>query len=83
LQRDVRQLERLSSDAEATLGRTIHRIKERLGRRVWSGKDVWLGDELARVPVTKEDWRDVVNFVAPEEAKLLRGQSRTEKMPLP
>ena len=54
LQRDVEQLEQLAADAEATFGRTIHRIKERPGRRVWSGKDVWFADEWGRVPVSKE-----------------------------
>ncbi|KAI0254302.1 hypothetical protein BJV78DRAFT_1081527, partial [Lactifluus subvellereus] len=62
LQRDIEQLERLSSGVEAVLGRTIHRIKEWLGRRVWSEKDIWLAGEQARVPVTKEVWKDAVNF---------------------
>jgi hypothetical protein len=75
LRRDVQQLEKLSLEAEAVWGRTIHRVKERLGRRVWSGKDVWLADEQARVPVTQEFWRDTVNFVAPRVIKPLRGQS--------
>jgi hypothetical protein len=83
LQRDIQQLERLGSNVEATLGRTVHRIKERLGRRVWSGKDVWLADEQARVPVTKEVWREVVNFVTPEGTKLPRGQSRRQNMHQP
>ena len=80
LQRDVEQLEQLAADAEATFGRTIHRIKERLGRRVWSGKDVWLADERGRVPVAKEVWREVVNFVVPEETNRRRGQSRRRSM---
>jgi hypothetical protein len=83
LQRDIQQLERLDSVVEATLGRTVHRIKERLGRRVWSGKDVWFRDEQARVPVSKEAWREAVNFVAPQKTKFLRGQCQGQKMRQP
>jgi len=72
LRRDVQQLEKLAADAEVTFERTVHRIKERLGRRVWGGKDVWFTDERKRVPVTKEAWRKTVNFVVPEETKLFR-----------
>ena len=79
LQRDIEQLERLRSDVEVVLGRTIHRIKECLGRRVWSGKDIWLAAEQARVPVTKEFWKEAVNFVVPRVKKLRRGQSQREK----
>lgn len=81
LQRDIEQLERLASDVEAVFGRTVHRIKERLGRRVWSGKDVWLRDEQARVPVTKEIWKEDVNFMTPRVMKLLRGQNQRQKSP--
>ena len=83
LRRDVQQLEQLAADAEVTFERTVHRIKERLGRRVWGGKDVWLTDERKRVPVTKEAWKEMVNFVVPEETKLLRGQSRRREMRQP
>ncbi|KAI9466762.1 hypothetical protein BJY52DRAFT_1141516 [Lactarius psammicola] len=83
LQRDIRQLERLDSDVEAVLGRTVHRIKERLGRRVWSGKNVWLAQDQARVPVTKEFWKEAVNFVVPNVTKLRRArdqrQTRTKR----
>ena len=75
LQRDIQQLEHLSLEVEAVFGRTIHRIKERLGRRVWSGKDIWLAGEKARVHVSKEFWKDAVNFVTPRVTKPLRGQS--------
>ncbi|KAI0285028.1 hypothetical protein BGY98DRAFT_1087326 [Russula aff. rugulosa BPL654] len=82
LQRDIQQLELLDSIVAAALRRIIDRIKERLGRRVWSGKDVFLADERARLPVTKEFWKEAVNFAAPEETKLGR-QSRTQKMHRP
>jgi hypothetical protein len=79
LQRDIGQLEQLSSDGEAVLGRTIHRIKERLGRRVWSGKDIWLAGEQARLPVTKKFWKEAANFVVPRVTKRCRGPSQREK----
>lgn len=82
LRRDVQQLEQLAADAEVTFERTVHRIKERLGRRVWGGKNVWLTDEQKRVPVTKEAWKELVNFVVPEETKLRR-QSRRREMRQP
>ena len=83
LRRDVQQLEQLSLEVEAVLGRTIHRIKERLGRRVWSGKNIWLADEQARVHISKEFWKDAVNFVTPRVTKPLRGQSLRQGMPRP
>lgn len=79
LQRDIQQLEQLDSTVADALRRIIDRTKEQLGRRVWSGKDVWLSDEQARVPVSKEFWKKAVNFAAPEETRL-RGQSGTPKM---
>jgi hypothetical protein len=78
LQRDIEQLEQLDSVVEVALGRIIDRIKERLGRRVWSGKDVWLADERERLLVTKEVWRKTVNFADAEEIELLRQQSRAQ-----
>jgi len=83
LRRDIQQLEHLSLEVEAVLGRTIHRIKERLGRRVWSGKDIWLANEQARVRVPKEFWKDAVNFVTPRVTKPLRGQSSRQGMRQP
>jgi len=81
LQRDIQQLEQLGSDAEAVLGRTIHRIKEWLGRRVWMEKDIWIASEQGRAPVTKEFWKETVNFVTPSRVtKTLRGQRPRQKM---
>ncbi|KAH9077436.1 hypothetical protein EDB83DRAFT_1708204 [Lactarius deliciosus] len=81
LQRDIRQLERLDSHVEVVLGRTVHRIKERLGRRVWSGKNVWLAQDQARVPVTKEFWKEAVNFVVPNVTKLRRARDQRQTRP--
>ncbi|KAH9179962.1 hypothetical protein EDB89DRAFT_2111213 [Lactarius sanguifluus] len=72
---------RLDSHVEVVLGRTVHRIKERLGRRVWSGKNVWLAQEQARVPVTKEFWKEAVNFVVPNVTKLRRARDQRQTRP--
>ena len=79
LQRDIEQLKQLDSVVEVALGRVIDRIKERLGRRVWLGKDVWLAGERTRLLVTKEVWRKAANFAPAEEIELLRQQSRPQK----
>ncbi|KAH9050056.1 hypothetical protein EDB84DRAFT_1259854 [Lactarius hengduanensis] len=83
LQRDIRQLEQLDSHVDVVLGRTVHRIKERLGRRVWSGKNVWLAQEQARVPVTKEFWKEAVNFVVPNVTKHRRARARDQRQTRP
>jgi len=69
LRRDIQQLEQLESDVKAAFGRIVHRIKEKLGRRVWLGKDIWIAQERRRLPVTKEFWKEAVNFVAPNVTK--------------
>ncbi|KAH8999364.1 hypothetical protein EDB92DRAFT_1813122 [Lactarius akahatsu] len=69
------------SHVEVVLGRTVHRIKERLGRRVWSGKNVWLAQEQARVPVNKEFWKEAVNFVVPNATKLRRARDQRQTRP--
>jgi len=81
LQRDIRQLEQLGYDVEAVLGRTVHRVKERLGRRVWSGKNIWLAQDQARVPATKEFWKGAVNFVVPNVTKYLRTRGGRQTRP--
>ena len=72
LQRDVKQLARLELAVAAVLGRTIHRVKERLGRRVWAGRTIWLAKSGARVVVTKGIWAKMANFLVPAVTKLLR-----------
>ena len=52
-------LERRMTDVT---GRTTQRIKEKLGRRVWASKDIYLRSQAARVLITKEQWRTSVNY---------------------
>ncbi|KAG1820398.1 uncharacterized protein BJ212DRAFT_1026420 [Suillus subaureus] len=47
---------------EVALSRTTQRVKERLGRRVWAGKNIYLLNKNARVIVPRSAWTRVVNF---------------------
>jgi len=47
---------------EVALSRATQRVKERLGRRVWVGKDVYLLHENARVTLPRKTWTTIVNF---------------------
>lgn len=62
LERDLEELEAFAQHAESTLGRNTQRLKERLSRRVWSEKDVYLSTEGRRVKVERSAWRDMVRF---------------------
>ncbi|KAI0334746.1 hypothetical protein GY45DRAFT_1039617 [Cubamyces sp. BRFM 1775] len=62
LHRDLDALVDLESRVSDVLARTIQRIKERLGRRIWNNKDVFLRSAGDRVPVSKEFWRENVNY---------------------
>jgi hypothetical protein len=63
LKRNILDIEDFSKRLEFVLGRTTQRVKERLGRRVWQGKDIFFRDSpKGRVVMTKENWKEVVNF---------------------
>ncbi|KIM45796.1 hypothetical protein M413DRAFT_64240 [Hebeloma cylindrosporum] len=63
LKRNILDIEDFSKRLDFVLGRTTQRVKERLGRRVWQGKDVFFRDSpKGRVVTTKENWKEVVNF---------------------
>jgi len=86
LQRNILDIEDFSKRLEFVLGRTTQRVKERLGRRIWQGKDIFFRDSpKGRVVTTKENWKEVVNFqprkddyveVSHEEANRMRRQYR-------
>ncbi|KAM6495572.1 hypothetical protein JOM56_008278 [Amanita muscaria] len=62
LERDWRELEELRHRVDDVLGRTLQRVKERLGRRVWGEKDLYLHSEGGRVNITRDKWADIANF---------------------
>ena len=62
LKQNYMHLEKFGKRLEFMFSRTHERVKERLGRRVWSRKDVYFSDDSRRKVVSKQQWREVVNF---------------------
>ncbi|KAI0771881.1 hypothetical protein BD413DRAFT_47649 [Trametes elegans] len=62
LRRDARELAQFTLHIDDVYARTVQRIKERLGRRVWAEKNIYLRDIDRRIKVPKEYWRRTVNF---------------------
>ena len=73
LTQDIEEIAAFAQDLDHALGRTYQRSKERLGRRVWEGKDVYLSDVDRRTKISRQRWRHVVGFRPRRE--LLRRQS--------
>ncbi|CCM02845.1 uncharacterized protein FIBRA_04957 [Fibroporia radiculosa] len=73
LEREVRALQQLRAHVVDIVGRTTQRVKERLGRRVWAGKDVYLRDKGTRIFIARDEWRRKVNF-SPRSAVLARSR---------
>jgi hypothetical protein len=62
LQRSLYDIHQLSEKLAAVLGRLVQRKKERLGRRVWKGQDIYLRSNGRRSMMTKEQWTEGVKF---------------------
>lgn len=62
LTRDLAEISTFAQTLDKVLGRTTQRVKERLGRRVWAGKDVYLSTEDRRTVVPRGRWREIVRF---------------------
>lgn len=62
LRDDIAGLTALEEYIRPILARTIERVKDRLGRRVWQGKDIYLRTEAGRVQVSKEKWIEIANY---------------------
>lgn len=75
---EMGKLSLLASNLDRIVGRTTQRKKERLGRRVWGGRNIYLLDENRRQVVTREHWRQVVNFQSRRE---LVGKSQPIQQP--
>ncbi|KAH9844043.1 uncharacterized protein C8Q71DRAFT_819638 [Rhodofomes roseus] len=56
LRQDLERLQELEERIADGVGRVGQRIKEKLGRRVWKGKDIYMRDLKRRVVVSKEEW---------------------------
>ncbi|KAF9449919.1 hypothetical protein P691DRAFT_811486 [Macrolepiota fuliginosa MF-IS2] len=62
LTRDISEISAFSSTLDKVIGRTTQRMKERLGRRVWANKNIYISTENRRAVVSRERWRDIVRF---------------------
>ncbi|KAJ6599258.1 hypothetical protein DFH09DRAFT_1243670 [Mycena vulgaris] len=56
------QIEALYAHVETILARTTRRVKERLGRRVFHGKDIYLLTDGERRRVSMERWEQIAGF---------------------
>ncbi|KDQ64792.1 hypothetical protein JAAARDRAFT_238051 [Jaapia argillacea MUCL 33604] len=66
LRRDITEIQHLARHIAFSIGRNAERIKERLGRRVWMAKDIYLHSENRRMQVPRDRWRKIVNFRSKE-----------------
>ncbi|KAJ7781449.1 hypothetical protein B0H16DRAFT_1447890 [Mycena metata] len=60
LTRDIAEIEALQDHVRMVFARTTRRVKERLGRRVWRGKDIYLltdGDRRRRISMG--EWENI------------------------
>jgi hypothetical protein len=81
LKRNINDIEDFSKRLEYVLGRTTQRVKERLGRRVWQGKDVFFRDTPGeRVLTTKENWKEVVGFQPRKDDYVEQSQEDTNRV---
>ncbi|KZP24655.1 hypothetical protein FIBSPDRAFT_821982 [Athelia psychrophila] len=62
LQRDINQLNPLHQDIEEIVARTVQRVKERLGRRVWGAKNVYLLHSGQREVLPRPAWSELVHY---------------------
>ena len=62
LVRDIEEIAAFAKNLDHVLGRTHQRRKERLGRRVWDDKDIYLSDVHQRTRISRQRWQQVVGF---------------------
>ena len=76
LTRNLFEIKDFARRLEFVLGRTTERVKERLGRRVWAGKDIYLSTEARRLNQTRDSWKSIVNFQPRRDSYLNQRQSQ-------
>lgn len=62
LRRDHEQISSFIRHVSDITSRTAQRIKERLGRRVWAGKDIFLHSDGQRQIVSRPTWTNIVRY---------------------
>jgi hypothetical protein len=60
--RNLSEIKEFTRHLEFVFGRTTERVKDRLGRRIWAGKDIYLSTEGRRINQTQAHWRAIANF---------------------
>ncbi|KAJ7667812.1 hypothetical protein DFH06DRAFT_1183646 [Mycena polygramma] len=75
LERDIAEIKALQAHVQTILERTTRRVKERLGRRVWRGKDIYLlTDGGSRRRVSTARWEQIAGFKAKEPGPRRRSE---------
>ncbi|KAJ3931582.1 MAG: hypothetical protein NXY57DRAFT_206046 [Lentinula lateritia] len=72
LKTDINDLTVYHGYVQSVLARTIERVKDKLGRRVWRGRNIYLKDVTlvggtaahpkSRMKVSKDTWRQIVGY---------------------
>ena len=62
LRRDAEEISQLAKVIEAVLSRSTQRVKERLGRRVWAGQNIFLVSTSQRQVISRDRWSQIVRF---------------------
>lgn len=76
LKRDIEQLGHFNKEVSIVISRTVQRIKERLGRRVWAGKNIYLLSNRDRKVVSRQAWSNIVRFKHADGLEARRTQIR-------
>ncbi|KZT72611.1 hypothetical protein DAEQUDRAFT_592719 [Daedalea quercina L-15889] len=62
IRNDMQQLEDLEERIADAVGRVTQRIKEKLGRRIWHARDIYLSHLGRRVVISREEWKKKARF---------------------
>ncbi|KII95389.1 hypothetical protein PLICRDRAFT_129139 [Plicaturopsis crispa FD-325 SS-3] len=80
LERDLSELADLHKIVQGVLGRSTQRVKERIGRRVWANKDVYLRSEPQRRVLGRNEWMSKVNY-KPADKSVVRALEWRRRKP--
>ncbi|GJJ11253.1 hypothetical protein Clacol_005485 [Clathrus columnatus] len=83
LERDIEDLQELSDRTRVALKRSTHRLKEKLGRRVWNNKDIFLTSKAQRVHLHKREWIKSVGFGTSGVGKAIYIESNSSNPDIP
>lgn len=78
LRDDARAMKDLDGRIGTAMSRLHVRMKEKLGRRIWKGKNVYLKSQSQRVAIARADWSRMVNFKPAGKNRLEAQESKLE-----